>query len=279
MKFNIVSIAGGLGNQMFQYAYFLSLKYKKEKDITDIYIAPYSWHNGYELDNVFNIKPRFFKNISIRIAKKLLSFWVEKNIDIKWGTFNVFEPQTNNPIIYHSGYWQSEKYFIDIEKKIQCVFKFNVELLNKKTRELEELINNRNTISLHVRRGDYISDAGANQVLGGICNINYYQSAIQKIESRVANNPLYIIFTDDLEWVKDNIKLSHSIIVDWNRGKDCWQDMHLMSKCNHNIIANSTFSWWGAWLNTNNEKIVIAPQKWFNAHTASNIVPTNRLRV
>ena len=154
----------------------------------------------------------------------------------------------------YEGYWQSYKYYNGLEEKIRRCFTFKTELLSDRTRELARRINDINSISVHVRRGDYLNQNGMNFVMP----IAYYKNAIHYINSHV-DNPQYVIFSDDIEWTIKELALNDAIFVDWNKGKDSWQDMYLTSQCKHNIIANSSFSWWGAWLNKNTDKIVYAP--------------------
>ena len=127
------------------------------------------------------------------------------------------------------------------------------------------------SVSLHIRRGDYLLPENR-ELFGGICTLDYYRRAIDYILDKV-KNPFFFIFSNDIVWVKENMNISNSLFITWNSGKDSWQDMFLMSKCKHNIIANSTFSWWGAWLNKNPQKIVISPSRFFNVSNNSDIVP------
>lgn len=280
MKINIVSIAGGLGNQMFQYAYYLSLISNSDhNNINIFYIAPYRRHNGYELDKVFNIKKSPISNMSVRIVKKLFAMLVEKNCNINFGSYEGFKRNFYRPIIYHTGYWQSELYFKNIESVIRKQFIFNEKIFLPKNLEIIKKMNTQQSVSIHVRMGDYESDPGAKSVHGGICTIEYYKKAIQTIQKKVSGNLYFYIFTDDIEWVKSNLFLDNAIIVDWNRKKDSWQDMMLMSYCKNNIIANSSFSWWGAWLNSYENKIVIAPSKWFNTMSAPDILPKTWIKL
>jgi hypothetical protein len=110
---------------------------------------------------------------------------------------------------------------------------------------------------------------------GGICTSEYYQKAIKLISESI-NNPVFFIFSDDINRVKEKLPLNNAIYTDWNLGNDSWQDMFLMSRCYHNIIANSSFSWWAAWLNINRNKIVIAPERWFQDMETPNIHPEKR---
>jgi hypothetical protein len=277
-KLNIISIAGGLGNQMFQYAFYLSLKVKEPKSITKVYIAKYSLHNGYELDTVFDIKKHLISNLISGFLKKMLKKWTLKIQDLAIGTYTNFKTDASK-IVYYSGYWQSEKYFKNAEDIIRQQFTFKRELLNKKNIELLTQFSNKNTVSVHIRRGDYVTNTDANILLGGLCDLSYYEKAISFIEKNV-RDPYFYFFSDDIEWAKNHFSnLKNVYFVDWNHKADSWQDMFLMSKCTHNIIANSSFSWWGAWLNDNMDKIVIAPSKWFRSHETLDILPENWTKI
>lgn len=138
---------------------------------------------------------------------------------------------------------------------------------------------NKNTVSIHIRRGDYENDPEAKFVLGGICTLDYYKKSIEYLNERI-EQPYYCLFSNNPEWTQENFAfLKNSLIIDWNLNKESWQDMMLMSMCRHNVIANSSFSWWGAWLNRNPDKIVIAPSKWFNIYEAADIVPDQWVRI
>ena len=128
-----------------------------------------------------------------------------------------------------------------------------------------------NSVSLHIRRGDYVSLDYVNKI-HGVCALDYYKRAIEYITKRV-NPPHFFLFSDDIDWVVENLKMEHPFtVVDINKGKG-WLDMNLMKQCKHNIIANSSFSWWGAWLNENPQKIIIAPEKWTARKQKCDIVP------
>lgn len=114
---------------------------------------------------------------------------------------------------------------------------------------------------------------------GGICSLDYYHKAIDFIRQRLDNNICFYLFSDDINWVEENLQLENRCIIDWNQGEDSWQDMYLMSCCRHHIIANSSFSWWAAWLNPNKNKIVLTPNKWFNHTDAVGIVPKSWIKI
>src|SRR5690606_32306903 len=114
-----------------------------------------------------------------------------------------------------------------------------------------------NSVSIHVRRGDYVG----HPVLGGICDLAYYQKAIRSIEKKL-KDPLFVVFSNDMDWCRTHLNLPDAAFVDWNRGEQSYRDMQLMALCKNHILANSSFSWWGAWLNPANEKLVVSPKRW-----------------
>ena len=164
---------------------------------------------------------------------------------------------------YYDGYWQNYKYFIEYKNEILEAFRFKMPINEQSKLLAEELKNKSNTISLHVRRGDYLKAKN----YAGLCGLEYYKKAIAHILANT-QSPSFYIFSDDIEWCKENISPllgnNEYKYIDFNRGCDSPLDMMLMSLCHHNIIANSSFSWWGAFLNKHNDKIVCAPEKWTN---------------
>ena len=133
---------------------------------------------------------------------------------------------------------------------------------------------------MHVRRGDYVSDLKASNMLGAL-SLDYYHNAAQYVAARVAN-PTFFVFTDDPVWAKEHIRIDHPVIfVMHNRSNKAYLDMHLMSICRHNIIANSTFSWWGAWLNRNADKIIVAPRTWYRdtSYDTTDLIPEAWVRI
>ena len=269
----IVRVTGGLGNQMFQYAMYKSLE-KKGKLVkldSKSFYETKKEHNGYELERIFNIKPnkptkedleKFDENnISTLFKIKRKLFGDKKFVyDTKEYVFNKDVYKLKNS--YLNGYWQSIKYFEGIENDIKKDFRFKNQLDNKNLEILNE-IENSNSISIHIRRGDYMSPENYN-MYGCIATPTYYKKAIKVIEEKV-ENPTFFVFSNDMDWVKKNIQINSRVFyIDINSGNGSYKDMQLMSNCKHNIIANSSFSWWGAWLNENKNKIVIAPKKWIN---------------
>lgn len=241
----IVHTTGGLGNQMFQYALFRNL-YEKYDNVwyETFFTKPH--HNGFEIDKVFNIIEKEVKDINL--LKTLPKY------GDKWEGYDpeVFN-QTNT---YFEGNWQNAGYFPDenILRK-DFAFKQELDLNNKKI--LEE-IQNSNSVSIHVRRTDYLK---YENYFFQPTWLNYYGTAIGTIAKIVKDRPLkFFVFSDDIEWCKKNFMIDANFVE--NTGSDSWKDMLLMSNCKHNITVNSTFSWWAAWLNANPDKIIITPKTW-----------------
>ncbi|WP_150464417.1 alpha-1,2-fucosyltransferase [Francisella sp. XLW-1] len=256
----IVKIVGGLGNQMFQYAYARALEsrgYDVKIDISEF--SKYKLHGGYQLNrygiSIHTIydKKSYFQKIRNKIIKKFY-FIKEESLDFDTKYLNLNNKQ------YVEGYFQSERYFIDIRNILLKEFIIQ-EPLSKYTRLMEEKISKNKSCSVHIRRGDYTSDKNIN--VHGVCSIDYYMKAIDIVNSY---NPCtnFFIFSDDIVWCKKFFNNDKIFFVD-NHGRVPHEDIYLMSLCNNNIIANSSFSWWGAWINQDDNKIVIAPKNWFAA--------------
>lgn len=273
----IVNILGGLGNQMFVYAMYLALKEAHPDE--EVYICKRSYngyplHNGYELNRVFHANaPEASVWQLVNIAYpywnyrtwQLMRHLFPKRSCMLSGTEDIpfdYENVTRKEDGFYDGYWQNENNFLPIRDKILEVFSFP-QFNDKRNIELAELITNKRAVSCHVRRGDYLKDP-----LYGVCTSEYYVKAIDEINRKVSPD-LYCVFSDDVKWCKENLgeiigKDKEIVFVDWNKGENSFRDMQLMSLCNHNIIANSSFSWWGAWLNNHDDKVVVAPNIWMN---------------
>jgi hypothetical protein len=177
---------------------------------------------------------------------------------------------------YYDGYWQSEKYFEPVKDIIRRELEF-IPILGERNTEHLNRIESSRSVSIHVRRGDYVS-LKSNLDLYQSCSIEYYQTAIEFLENKIIQ-PQFYIFSDDPEWAKDNFKGEKFRFID-NNSQSPVIDLFLMKKCQHNVIANSSFSWWGAWLNNNPDKIVIAPKKWFkNNWSDTDIIPDNWTKI
>ena len=196
-------------------------------------------------------------------------------------TYNFFEKEILDLSgdVYINGYWQSEKYFLNIKSLIIDEFQVHAPLAGK-NKDMAHRIQNTESVSIHIRRGDYVSNPVFSSVIG-ICSLDYYKKAIDFFNASL-RLPLYYIFSDDIEWARANLKKENTFIyVDHNNETNCSEDLRLMSLCKHNIIANSSFSWWGAFLNQNIKKKVVAPKIWFKDPSLSNkdMIPESWIRL
>lgn len=293
----IVNIIGGLGNQMFQYAFALALKKNYPGEDVRIDIQHFNYlllshykscrlHNGYELNKIFpNVdieiaEPLLICKISYFIPNYFLSRVARRILPIRKTEYiekhnYVYYPEVfrMTDSCYYEGYWQSAKYFKNSVNEIRKAFEFpHPNLYNTRMRDL---INSDNSVGIHVRRGDYLLDPEYK----GLCELDYYVRAIQRIG---IEDKHFFIFSNDINWCKENIVTilgnAHVTFVDGNRGADSAWDMYLMSLCNELIIANSSFSWWGAFLNRKAQTIV-APKKWINRNYEADVYLDNWIKV
>lgn len=308
----IVKLKGGLGNQMFQYAFYLALKKNNPNaniklDITQqdikcveevkldiLYgknVKKWKQRNIYfELDKVFGIdidniiatkselyKIKYRTSLFYGILGKILAKFIGKSKNYIRYPHAVFIPEMLNPTknTIYNGFWQSEKYFFEIKNEIRAIYNnFQVDKNDVKINEVLSLIKNNCSVSLHIRRGDYINSETGDDSL--CCDINYYKQGIEIIKNNV-ENPIFFVFSDDIQWCKNNFD-GNFYYIDFNKNKNSYVDMFLMSNCKHNIIANSSFSWWGAWLNNNPNKIVIYPDKW-SLNLFTDIAPNSWIKI
>jgi hypothetical protein len=275
-----IRLNGGLGNQMFQYSCGRALALANNTDLVfdisqlaDRKSVIGTTCRSFEL-NIFNIdariantdeisriKPILFRIINVFSVRTRLKGIQTKRYFIENGFLynSAIVKVTGN--CYLSGYWQSQKYFLEIESTIRRDFEFS-QVLEGMNSDTYRKIKQNNSISIHIRRSDFVNNKFHD--IHGTCSINYYYDAIKHIVS-IVRDPVFFIFSDDIEWARTNLTLQYPYeLVHGNTGKNSFIDMYLMSVCKHNIIANSSFSWWGAWLNKNPEKIVIAPRRWFS---------------
>lgn len=276
----LIKMTGGLGNQMFIYAFYLQMKRRfpaTRIDLSDM--MHYRVHNGYELHRVFNLPPEEF--CMNQTAKKVVEFLFFKTIlerkqDLT--TLRAFERRRLWPLIYFKGFYQSERYFAGIKDEVRSAFTFDEKKVNERTRQmLDKIAADGSAVSLHVRRGDYLKP-GTWHTTGRVCSLAYYHDAVAALARRVAS-PHYYVFSDDIAWAAEHLPLGNAVFISWNRGADSWQDMMLMSRCRHHIICNSTFSWWGAWLNPRPDKVVVAPARWSAVCEMPYICPSEWVRV
>jgi hypothetical protein len=272
----IVRLAGGLGNQLYQYAMGRSLSLRNERPLLlETRNTSRDQYRNYEL-SVFNIQEKHVDLLTQWCTRWSASYssgklfrtlcplaWNYKIIRDKAAGFDpsVFNLEMGTIVL--EGYWQSFKYFEPYHDIIRTEFTFKRGPTLQNGRMIED-IESVESIAMHVRRGDYITNPN-NLASLGTCPPEYYQKAGSLIEQRV-NKPHFFIFTDEPEWAKENVKFSGPTkVVDHNLGKADSEDFRLMTHCKHFIIANSSFSWWGAWLASFPDKIVIAPKNWFKA--------------
>ena len=276
----LIKMIGGLGNQMFIYAFYLQMRKRfpgTRIDLSDM--RHYHAHNGYELDRVFGISDREF--CIAKPLKKVLEFLFFKVILERKQNLETMEAFTKSyayPFLYFKGFYQSERFFKEVEGEVRQAFAFDMSKANAESQTLARQIQeNPHAVSLHVRRGDYMEPKFYKRY-GTVCSQAYFQRAVEMMLAQVPQAHFYI-FSDDVEWVQQNLRLPRATVVSCNRGADSWQDMMLMSLCRHNIICNSTFSWWGAWLNANPEKRVIAPSRWLADTDMPYIIPETWIKV
>lgn len=290
----ITRLEGGLGNIMFQYALgrYLSLKNGARLKF-DVSSCKVNLLGDYSLSlELFNINIE--ENIATDKEIKLFE-WYKIKSGRQWFLYNLFFADTNKYIkekwfhfdpeilklrgdIYLNGWWQTEKYFNTIREQLLNDFTVR-EPLSGRNKYFSEKITATNSISIHFRRLDYVKNKKTRNYHGELSK-EYYKEALGIIVSKV-KNPVFFIFSDDPLWVQENISfpLETVYVLGNDPMESPHEDMRLMSLCKHNIIANSSFSWWGAWLNQNKEKIVIAPNVWLaegsKKNNSKDVVPEN----
>jgi hypothetical protein len=291
----IVRLMGGLGNQMFQYAAARRLAHSNSTHLK----IDLSWFNAIEEietprhyglhalaaqeDIATPAEVSRFRNedqnsFQGMVRKALALFSRDRFIREK---HYHFDPSllTLSGDAYLEGYWQSEKYFKDIAITIRSEFAVRY-MPDECNSRMAEYIGGEDSVSLHVRRGDYIASKVTNQ-FHGVCPLDYYHAAIAEIAGQIVS-PHFFIFSDDHDWVKENLWLDFpATFVNHNDALHGYEDLRLMSMCKHHIIANSSFSWWGAWLGSNPHKIVIAPKRWFNDESieTTDLIPETWMRI
>ena len=274
----ILKFYGGLGNQLFQYAMLVAVRehYGDETLMDTSVYASYGLHNGLEITRIFNITAqeatkeqiqkvsRFTTNYKLsRIFHYLLP---AKRTEFKEHTFGMYYPealQQQGDCLY-DGYWQHHEYFAKCREAILKEFSLR-EPLDKKNIDCFDLYSKSvKFVSIHVRRGDFLNS----KLYRGLCGKEYYMRAIKNAKEIVGDDAHFIFFSNDIPWCKEYltsmVKEGNYTFATNNIGANSYKDMILMSACRVNIIANSSFSWWGAYLNQRNDKVVIAPEKWIN---------------
>jgi hypothetical protein len=283
----IVKLQGGLGNQMFQYAAARSICGNKPVYFDLNFLSSNTTSTNTLTARHFELA--IFNNIRLKTANRFMKPLIESRKVFYRYLKRILMPravficQTENnefinlqaitsPAIYLDGYFQNEDYFKPIREQLLHDFKFPAGNIEKKDAILEAL----NPVSIHVRRGDYLRPEV--NAFHGTLPLSYYQQAKDKLEMQVSS-PHYFVFSDDPEWCRLNFDfLGDKVTIVSEASANTWEDMYLMSLCSHNIIANSSYSWWGAWLNNNPNKVIIAPDNWF-VSAKTDIVPLNWIKI
>lgn len=288
----VIRLKGGLGNQIFQYALGRRLAIDRNTDLVlDTASYRYDRLRVYRLD-VFNIKATTseclpfvatesrFKYVN-HIFQKIKSLFGKPYQIIQEKGFP-FDPTILecSDQAYLDGFWQSEQYFDSVAQIICEDLALKTPISGELKTLADQIKATPNSVSLHVRRGDYVSNP-VTTAFHGICGVEWYTQAASMMQERLTN-PTFFVFSDDYEWAKANLRFqSNAVFIKPSPdGQEC-NDLHVMSLCQNNIIANSSFSWWGAWLNTNPNKIVIAPKVWFvgGPQDTKDLIPSSWIRI
>ncbi len=291
---DVVLIFNGLGNQMSQYAFYLA---KRERNSHCVAVFNYhsrKEHNGFELGDIFGIYLN--KNLKSRILQLICRIYTSTRFSKIKGVMRLlgvriinetpnydYTPKMLNPypalgINFYEGGWHSEKYFVAQKNEVKSIFRFPP-INNESCLRFVNIIKSvDNSVSLHVRRGDYLNIKPDNVYqLDGVASPDYYTRAIKKILS-IAPDCRFFIFSDDLKWCRKEFACLDAYYVDCNIGKDSWRDMYLMTLCKHHINANSTFSWWGAWL-AERSGITICPKNFLRNMETKDIYPESWIKL
>ncbi len=281
-----LKIKGGLGNQLFQYAAARSLAIKNNVGINIDY--GYYAHSGpdtprqYLLD-LFKVKVadnhsansvydkihllhRVLRKLGFKTRRYLKKYYFENGVGFDAQVLRFKDH------IWLTGFFQSYKYFEGIENIIREEFKLRAEF------PVNNNITDAESVFVHVRRGDYVSNNAASRFFG-LCSLDYYERAISIMKEKLVS-PKFFIFSDDIAWTRNNLKIEGAVYVSDGVLQD-FEELSIMSQCHHAITANSSFSWWGAWLINNPNKIVITPKQWFadKKASANDLIPDNWLRI
>jgi len=286
----VSKLIGGLGNQLFQYAAARALAERLHSslvldteellDHTNTTITPRHYELGvfpalaaapilpavtatiarYRSQPLFRTANKMRKLLGLRPA------YVELG---EGGAFNFNAPvasyHTPAELVYLDGYWQNERYFASIASLLRQELTLPPFTDGRNLPASQQIAAaGAHAVSVHVRRGDYLQFADH-----GLCSVDYYIRALAVVAQTIPS-PIFFVFSDDIDWVRAHIPLpATATFIDWNQGPASYHDFHLMSQCRHHIIANSSFSWWGAWLNPHADKLVISPRNWMGNPTVS----------
>ncbi len=280
----IVKLMGGLGNQLFQYATGRSLALSRgvalkldlsfleevQEGNTPRHFALHHFGitaqtaSAWDVAQMMDGEGRHLEAAVARLIGRLRGC---RHYRERWFHFDP-EVRALPDNVYLEGYWHSERYFVEHSANIRKELTVTAELMGR-NRELADKLSVVNAVSVHVRRGDYVHNPTTN-AYHGVCAPEYYHRAAEVIASSVVD-PLFVVFSDEPGWAVQHLKFRFPVCHVTDNGETPHEDLRLMSLCKHHIIANSSFSWWGAWLSANPDKIVIAPERWFNNPTINTV--------
>ncbi len=294
----VVKLMGGLGNQMFQYA---TARAVAQRNKTSLYLDTAGFFEMADIDT-----PRHYDLGALKITGKIASksiltqvqplnaayklhHKIIRRLKSAGRIWQVGEPNASYfnymgrapKNTYLVGWWQNQKYFNDIREILLNEFQPAKPLSQYSQVIIEKIADSPVSVAIHVRRGDYIANKQASK-FHGLTPLEYYRAAATYFQDRFPN-ALFVVFSDDIAWCKQNLELGNNVVfVEPQKSRKDFEDLVIMTKCSHSVIANSSFSWWGAWLNINPNKIIIAPKVWFQdnkANSESEIVPSSWIRL
>ena len=285
---------GGLGNQLFQYALYRQLRsrgrcvkmdvtteYGREHDRQQMLWAFDAVYEEATQDEINRLTDGFM-DLPSRIRRKLTGRRTKKYAE----TDTNFDPQVlRKTPVYLTGYFQSEKYFADIKEQLHSELDFSGRIYENvqdtllyKIKEYRYAIENSQSVAIHVRRGDYLNHP---EMYGMSCTTEFYRAGVHYIRERHPDAKFFVFTNDPVwtaKWLQENF-LGDFTLIQGTDEETGYLDLMLMSQCKHQIMANSSFSWWGAWLNRNNDKLVVAPEPWFGDRECRDIYTEGMIRI
>ncbi|MCM1296448.1 MAG: alpha-1,2-fucosyltransferase [Muribaculaceae bacterium] len=274
----IIHVMGGLGNQLYQYALYEKFKFLGKEAKLDLYAykdaagedrewraLELEWLDALRYEVCTAEERRLFLDNGGKFADRVRRKLTGRRDRTVRETADYMPEIFAMDNVYLYGFWESERYYTDIIGLLQEKIRFP-ESRNPRNQETIEAMGRGNAVGIHIRRKDYLTVADGKRYMG-ICTDAYYARAVEYVSERV-ENPVFYIFSDDIAYARTHFDKGNMFVVDWNTGRESLHDMELMSRCRHNICANSTFSIWGARLNRNPGKIVIRPLRHDNYETA-----------
>jgi hypothetical protein len=292
---NKIAMYGGLGNQMFQYALFVAFRTRgiEARISPSRYLYEY-FHHGFDLWKAFRLPLPVAQQVTCALVSNMEPYYrnrlcrgVMRRImpRLEHSGYTLYQEKEEfrfDPLVFKQrnsflrGTWQVERYFRNCHQDVRRAFIFRVPPRGEVSR-LVERMRGCSSVSLHVRRGDYYGSE-YEKTHSVLRSLRYYGRALDQMRELVAD-PHFFVFSDDLPWVRRHLSLPGATFVEVNRGDGSYLDMYLMSNCRHNIISNSTFSWWGAWLNPNQDKIVTIPVIWLKGRACPGIYPEGWVKI